>query len=536
MQGYIGYIRVSTVKQGTKGVSLQEQRDAILRYAERNGFEIVLWLEEMETAAKHGRPVFNQALKLLRSGGAKGIILHKLDRGARNLRDWTAISELSDQGVEIHFVSESLDLQSRGGRLSADIQAVVSADYIRNLREETRKGFYGRLKQGLYPLNAPTGYLDQGKGKAKTIDPVKGPLVRQAFELYSTAQFKLETLGDELYRLGLRNHNGGRISLSGLSLILNNPFYFGLIRIRKTNETFAGIHEPIIGKALFDRVQAVLSGKVNARTQRHDFEFRRLLACATCRYSLIGERQKGHVYYRCHTPDCPKTSVREEPVRARLVEYFERLRPIEDEKEYIKEWIARRRATWKERREDEARSINLRLGQVKERMNRLTDAYLDQVLDKTMFEERKTTLLHDQKALEESLSAVTRADHGTPDRLQEYLELALNAWQSHQTGFPPERRALVRNLTSNLEVSGKNVDFKPSNWAMQIANRSKTSSCAPHRYRPRTLDIPRTWNRILKGLAEMNERGELPEMALIHGLSAGMGTTGDIGHVKSDVL
>ncbi len=54
--------------------------------------------------------------------------------------------------TEVHFANESLDLQSRGGRLSADIQAVVAADYIRNLREETRKGFYGRLKQGLCPM------------------------------------------------------------------------------------------------------------------------------------------------------------------------------------------------------------------------------------------------------------------------------------------------------------------------------------------------------------------------------------------------
>ena len=138
LKEYIGYIRVSTVKQGATGVSLIEQRDAILRYAERMGFTITIWLEETETAAKHGRPVFNQALKLLRTGKAQGIILHKLDRGARNLRDWAAIGELSDQGIEVHFVNESIDLQSRGGRLSADIQAVVAADFIRNLKEETR--------------------------------------------------------------------------------------------------------------------------------------------------------------------------------------------------------------------------------------------------------------------------------------------------------------------------------------------------------------------------------------------------------------
>ncbi len=40
---------------------------------------------------------------------------------------------------------------------SADIQGVVAADYVRNLREETKKGLYGRLKQGIYPLGAPIG-------------------------------------------------------------------------------------------------------------------------------------------------------------------------------------------------------------------------------------------------------------------------------------------------------------------------------------------------------------------------------------------
>src|SRR6266498_5351359 len=204
MHGYIGYIRVSTTKQG-EGVSLEVQKDAISRYAERNQFQIGLWLEEMETAAKRGRPVFNQAMKLLRQEKHKGIILHKLDRGARNLKDWAEIGELSDQGVEVHFANESLDLHSRGGRLSADIQAVVAADYIRNLREESRKGFYGRIKQGLYPLPAPLGYVDCGKGNRKELDPVRAPLIRKAFELYATGKYNLDTLVEEMYRVGLQN-------------------------------------------------------------------------------------------------------------------------------------------------------------------------------------------------------------------------------------------------------------------------------------------------------------------------------------------
>src|SRR5437870_1151902 len=177
----------------------------------------------METAAKRGRPVFNQAMKLLRQGKHRGIILHKLDRGARNLKDWAEIGELIDQGIEVHFANESPDLHSRGGRLSADIQAVVAADYIRNLREETRKGFYGRIKQGLYPLPAPLGYLDMGQGKSKEPDPAKAPLVKKTFEFYGTGRYDLDDLGEEVHRLGLRNRNGGKVTRTGLSVLLNNP-------------------------------------------------------------------------------------------------------------------------------------------------------------------------------------------------------------------------------------------------------------------------------------------------------------------------
>src|SRR5579871_1200053 len=203
-----GYIRVSTVKQGQHGVSLQEQRDAILRYASHNGMEIISWFEEQETAAKRGRPVFTKMLKLLRQGKAKGVVLHKIDRGARNLKDWADIADLSDAGIEVHFANESIDLHSRGGRLSADIQAVVAADYIRNLKEETRKGFYGRLKQGLYPLPSPIGYLDMGSGKPKEPDPKTAPLVKRAFELYATGHYTLDTLPAELHTLGLLAGNG----------------------------------------------------------------------------------------------------------------------------------------------------------------------------------------------------------------------------------------------------------------------------------------------------------------------------------------
>jgi site-specific DNA recombinase len=126
---YFGYIRVSTAKQGEKGVSLQEQKDAILQYAQRYGLSISHWFEERESAAKRGRALFTQMMKQLQRGNARGVIIHKIDRSARNLKDWADLGELIDVGVEVHFANESLDLNTRGGRLSADIQAVVASDF-----------------------------------------------------------------------------------------------------------------------------------------------------------------------------------------------------------------------------------------------------------------------------------------------------------------------------------------------------------------------------------------------------------------------
>src|SRR5437016_6096341 len=127
---FFSYARVSTTRQG-EGVSLQQQKEANERSAAHLGVKIIEVFEEQETAAKRGRPVFSRMLRLLKSGKASGVIIHKIDRSARNLRDWADLGELIDSGVEVLFANESLDLRSRGGRLAADIQAVVASDFIR---------------------------------------------------------------------------------------------------------------------------------------------------------------------------------------------------------------------------------------------------------------------------------------------------------------------------------------------------------------------------------------------------------------------
>jgi hypothetical protein len=177
---------------------------------------------------------------------------------------------------------------------------------------ETIKGFYGRLKQGLYPRPALIGYQDQGPGLPKLPDPNQAPLIRMAFEKYTTGNYNLKSLRDEMYQLGLRSRKGKKVSINGISCILNNPFYTGRIYVKKTGQSFLGVHQPIVPGALFDRVQQILKGKFNKRTQLNSYLFRQMVVCQLCRYSLVGEQQKAHIYYRCHTTGCPTKTVREE--------------------------------------------------------------------------------------------------------------------------------------------------------------------------------------------------------------------------------
>ncbi len=491
---YFSYIRVSTARQGEKGVSLQEQKDAIIQYAQRYSLNIAEWFEERESAAKRGRPVFTQMMKQLRRGKACGVIIHKIDRSARNLKDWADLGELIDAGLEVHFANESLDLNTRGGRLSADIQAVVAADYIRNLREESRKGFYGRLKQGLYPLPAPIGYIDRGKGQEKQVDPERGPIVVKLFALYGTGKYPLHRLLDEAQSLGLHTRQGKLLSLNGLSTVLNNPFYTGMIRIRRTGELFPGNHAPLIAKSLFDRVQAILRGKTVTRMVRHEFAFRKLLKCGPCGYTLIGERQKGHVYYRCQQRFCPTTTIREEAVDMALAPFIAKLILEPKEVEYAEGWLENMKRSEQTRCQQELHNSRLQLDSIRTRLGRLTDAFIEGIIDKSLFEGRKAALLGDEQRTMELIHGLEAGNGTGLQRLQGFLELVRIAPVVYVNAEPEEKRDLTKKLFSNLKLIDKKLEVTPKPGLHLLVNREKSLDGRPYR------GIHRTWNRVLKKL------------------------------------
>jgi site-specific DNA recombinase len=483
MKRCFGYVRVSTVKQGD-GVSLDAQREAILAFAGRNNIEIVKWFEEKETAAKSGRPIFNQMVKELRNGKAHGLVIHKVDRSARNPADWVKIGELADAGIDIHFVTESLDFRSRGGRLTADIQAVIAADYIRNLREETIKGINGRLKQGLYPFRAPLGYLDNGGGKAKTPDPIRAPLVKRLFELYATRSYSFNTLLAEAHAMGLTGHKGHRLSMHGLETIMDNPFYCGIMRIKRGGMTYPGIHEPLISAKLFADVQDIKSGKAGPKVTRHNHLYRGLFRCGLCDALMIPERQKGTVYYRCQTKSCATKTVREEAIARAINGCLETARLSETDQQSARHQIER----WaKGNTEEEVlQSLQLREANLKDRMDRLTDALIDRVIDQSAFLERRERLAIEELQIADERRQLTEKSKSAANILS-LLELTKDLKKGHELANAPQKRQWVEMTCSNRRISGKDVYLEPSNWLVSLRELANFEQCDPRWSRDRTF-------------------------------------------------
>ena len=486
MKSYFAYIRVSTVKQGEHGSSLQEQRDAITIFATRHGLHIVSWFEERETAAKIGRHEFSRMLAGIKKGKAAGVIFHKIDRSARNLKDWGVIQDLADLGVDVRFTQESIDLASNEGKLTGDFLAVISAHYIRNLRDEVRKGIRGRLKQGLYPFKAPTGYLDQGGGKAKIPDPQRAPLIRAAFELYSTGTFSLYTLSDELCQRGLRNRSGKKVGVNRLSGILRNPFYIGIIRMKRSGESYPGAHEPIVSKMIFDRVQRILDGKCTKGVIVHDFLFRRMIRCVHCRYRLVGETKKGHVYYRCHTRTCPTLSLREELVDAFIRGQLAPLGLLEDDADEMRGKAALLASDSAKTLEDQSQAVSLQLENLSGRLARLMDVYLDGAVDRQLFEEKKLALLMERKTLEEHQAKIASGKQTFVDQLLQYIGLLETLPLSYEIGIPLEKRRLVKTVTSDLSGDRKNVVVGLKSPFREMAELALVPTGGPLRGEPRT--------------------------------------------------
>jgi site-specific DNA recombinase len=476
MKTAFAYIRVSTTKQGREGASLPEQRDSIQAFCDRSNLHIVRWFEEQESAAGRGRKLYTEMMKLVKSGKAEALVFHKIDRSTRNLSEWADVSELPEKGIEVHYSHEPVDLTTLHGRTAADVAAVFASAYIRNLKQEVKKGLQGRLKAGLYPFKAPLGYLDNGGGKVKTIDPLKGPLVRRLFEMYATGEESFQTLVDYANSMGFRGYRGNILTVPSISKIFRNPFYAGLISLKKQSENYAAVHEPIINMDTFKKVQSIINSKLYAQKTRSEFLFQRMLYCAACNRLLIGERKRETlVYYRCH--HCKGVCLREELISAQIEAELSKIQLSKKENDLI---VCCLKELSESRHEDQKpilNSIKLQIDSHKSRLQAITDAYLDSVLSRTEYETRKRILLEEIQIKQTKHSEISNQNPNLDFNQKQQLELVFSFASKYFSTNTAQKRLLLKSLSSNILISQKTLTVQWLEPFATLINREGVAQC-----------------------------------------------------------
>lgn len=122
------YLRVSTAAQADSGVSLDAQKAKTEAMATVQDAVIVeTIIDAGESAKSLQRPGMEQLLAMVNRKEVDTVIVYKLDRLTRSVKDLAELLDLFDRrGVSLVSVEESLDTASAAGRLVLNIMASVS--------------------------------------------------------------------------------------------------------------------------------------------------------------------------------------------------------------------------------------------------------------------------------------------------------------------------------------------------------------------------------------------------------------------------
>lgn len=169
----VAYCRVSTEDQKVFGVSLAAQEDKARQYCTLYGLELSEVITDAGISAKNlHRPGAQRILEMVRRREVNTVVVAKLDRITRSVRDLADIVDLFNKyDVALVSVAESLDTRSAAGRMVVNMLGVVSQWEREAIGERTATAIQYKRSQGksYSGRQAPYGYTRQD-GRLVSVD------------------------------------------------------------------------------------------------------------------------------------------------------------------------------------------------------------------------------------------------------------------------------------------------------------------------------------------------------------------------------
>ena len=485
------YLRVSSVGQvntdyDPEGISIPAQREACRRKAAQLGVEIPADGEYVEPGRSgtnmEQRPAFQAMLERLRTErDVKYVIVYKLSRMNRNrVDDALVLVSLRRYHVTLISATESID-ETPVGQLMHGILAAFNeyrsaedgADIRYKMREKAKRG--GTLGR------APIGYINvrerfEGREvRTVVIDDSRGPLVRQAFELYATGEYTLDRLQQTMADQGLSTRPTAKwpeqpVSLNTLHVMLHDPYYIGVVEY--DGETYPGRHEPLIPLPLWERVQEVLDvrSQRGSRDRVNQHYLKGLLFCGRCQaagrqhrliYTIAkGRRGESYAYFLCrgrqeHVCELPYLSAQR--VEDEVGREFARLQLPSGFADTVLEKITEVLADEQQTTRTLRRNLTQELARLDVREERLLDLAAEGTLSQVKIRIRLTQLTQDRARITDELGKVDIQLSDGAELLRLAIQLLADPGRLFQRADDPNRRRLTQTFFERLYVDDEGV-------------------------------------------------------------------------------
>jgi len=416
---YIAYCRKSTDEKDKQVLSIEAQIAELKEFAKRDHFQIVDFVIEAKTAKSPGREQFNNVLKRIEKGEASGIISWHPDRLARNSIDGGKIIYLLDTGKLLDLKFPSFWFESTPqGKFMLNIAFGQSKYYVDNLSENVKRGNRQKLRRGEWPGKAPLGYINDSRTKSVQVEPEVSKVIKKAFEIFAEGKVSFTQVSDYLFKFEIKKGSGKPLKGDRIKGILSNRFYVGILK--HAGEYYQGSHESFISKALFNQVQKQIVRLERPRKGGRDFAFRGIATCGECGAAITAEvhtknypRTRGevnYVYYRCtkKLKPCSQKYISETEFEKQLRNIIRSCSLHAGWKKYFDEWIKKDERKSKENLEAELKSLEEKSTEVETKLNRLLDAYLDQVIEPNVYKQKKNELFEEKLKVLEKIAQIEK--------------------------------------------------------------------------------------------------------------------------------
>lgn len=218
----IGYVRVSTDKQVESGLSIESQIMKIEQYVSLYDLELVeILIDRGVSASSLNRPELQRAFDKLESGVASALIVTKLDRLTRSVKDLGVLVEqyfTEKKGYSLLSVSDQIDTRTASGRLVLNILGSVSQWEREVIAERTSEALQAKKRRGEY-AGGRVGFGYKIVDGKQVIDESKQAVIAMVKRLRGDSK-SYRTIANELELAGHKNSNGKKFNKNVIARIL----------------------------------------------------------------------------------------------------------------------------------------------------------------------------------------------------------------------------------------------------------------------------------------------------------------------------